>query len=384
MANPLTVSPDVLIWARESALASLQDAADRVAKDQDTIRKWEAGDERPTFAQLERLADEYGVSTNVLLLPTRPDVPDPPPDFRAAGNGREPLSRQARRELRRARQLQSLAAELRLLRPFSVPPFDDPAQAVEAARALLGIDIGTQLSWRNANSAFNAWRQSLDDAGLLVLQYGLPDEGLRGLSLAGDAGRPPVVLVNQSDWINSRIFTLLHELGHMFFGQNGAICDPWRRLADGHAIEAVCNRFAGAVLVPGDHLRSQAEAAAISRQGDVAEVIALLGALANRYRVSSQVIWYRIRDLGLVSDTTFNALWPLLRPPLKRKWTKTTEDDKGGIPRWRLAPSRFGPRLVGAVMESVAHGRLDSTRAMRAFGLGTADLAQLQTPSTSA
>lgn len=48
----------VLTWARERAGLSLEDVANKLHKDQDTIEKWELGEEAPTYVQLEKLAYE--------------------------------------------------------------------------------------------------------------------------------------------------------------------------------------------------------------------------------------------------------------------------------------------------------------------------------------
>jgi transcriptional regulator with XRE-family HTH domain len=97
VAERIPVDPAVLFWARQSALATVAEAAERTGQPDATILGWEAGRARPTYGQLERLADEYGVSVNVLLLPAPPRIPQPPPDFRSPSGGREPISRIARR-----------------------------------------------------------------------------------------------------------------------------------------------------------------------------------------------------------------------------------------------------------------------------------------------
>jgi Zn-dependent peptidase ImmA (M78 family) len=379
MREQIPVAPDVLVWARQSALASLADASERTGQPEATIRDWEAGRSQPTYGQLERLADEYGVSVNVLLLPDRPQVPEPPPDFRAPAGGHERLSRTARRELRRARQLQALLGEVPVLPPPTLPSIrtgDDPAAVV---RGVLGITMDEQFAWRSADVAFTAWRIALGRLGVLVLQHRLPDAELQGLSLPAANGGPPVVFVNQGDWINARIFTLLHELGHLVLAHDGGICDPWRfgpRFSSG-TLESRCNRFAGAVLVPAEGLRARADVHQVASERDDDEAVRLLGVLGNRYRVSGQVMWYRIRELGLVSDDRFSALWPKLRHPVRKKRPVADDEERSGIPRWRLASSRYGGVLLDGLLSAVDRGAVEPTRVLRALSLGTGDLARL-------
>jgi Zn-dependent peptidase ImmA (M78 family) len=379
MREPIPVAPDVLVWARQSALATLADASERTGQPEDTIRAWELGNAKPTYGQLERLADEYGVSLNVLLLPSRPNLPLPPPDFRAPKGQHERLSRVARRELRRARQLQGLLGEVPVL-PLpalpAIPPDADPAVAVRAA---LGVSLAKQRAWKSGDQAFHAWREALARLGVLVLQYRLPDGELQGLSLPATNGGPPVVFINQGDWINARIFTLIHELGHLVLARDGGICDPWRfgpRFSNG-SLENRCNSLAGAVLVPADDFRQQHEVLEVAHESDDAHAIWLLGVLGSRYRVSSQVIWYRVHDLGFVPDDRFAALWPKLRSPVRKKRPPVEDEERSGIPRWKMAGSRYGGELIEGLLGAVNRGALEPARLMRTLNLGTADLARL-------
>jgi Zn-dependent peptidase ImmA (M78 family) len=246
-------------------------------------------------------------------------------------------------------------------------------------RGVLGITIDEQLAWRSADAAFAAWRIALGRLGILVLQHRLPDAELQGLSLPAANGGPPVVFVNQGDWINARIFTLLHELGHLVLAHDGGICDPWRfgpRFSSGN-LESRCNRFAGAVLVPAEDLRARADVHHVASEGNDDEAARLLGVLGNRYRVSGQVMWYRIRELGLVSDARFSALWPKLRHPVRKKRPVADDEERSGIPRWRLASSRYGGVLLDGLLSAVDRGAVEPTRVLRALSLGTGDLARL-------
>ena len=379
MREQIPVAPDVLVWARQSALASAADASERTGQPEDVIGDWEAGRSQPTYGQLERLADEYGVSVNVLLLPARPQIPEPPPDFRAPTGGHDRLSRTARRELRRARQLQVLLGEVRVLPPPALPTVAPGAEPATVVRTALGITLDEQLHWKTADAAFASWRLALGRMGVLVLQHRLPDAELQGLSLPAANGGPPVIFVNQGDWINARIFTLLHELGHLVLAHDGGICDPWRlgpRFSSG-SLELRCNRLAGGVLVPDEDLRTRPEVHQIAAERDNDETIRLLGLLGGRYRVSGQVVWYRIRELGAVSDDRFSALWPKLRHPVRKRRPVVDDEERSGIPRWRLASSRYGAVLLDGLLSAVDRGAVEATRVLRALSLGTGDLARL-------
>lgn len=380
MRELIPVSAEVLVWARRSALASESEVAKGIGRPVETVLAWESGRAQPSYSQLEKLADEYGVSVNALLLPRPPKGQEPPPDYRSAsGRGHEPIGRRTRRELRRARYLQEIVANAKILPPTALPRVRPDQDAADAARTALGVSIERQLAWRSEQEAFREWRAALTRLGVLVFQFPLNVEELRGLSLPAPAGRPPVILVNQSDWPNSRVFTLLHELGHLVLAHQGGICDPWRHgpRASSSSLETRCNRFAGGVLVPGAHLERQDEVQLARTERDSAGRIRLLKALGHRYRVSPQVVWYRMHEKKLVSDAAFRALWPELRPP-PRPRRRADEERDMGIPRWRRAQTGYGSELVSGLLGAADRGALSHVQVIRALNVGVSDLTRLQ------
>lgn len=386
MPERIAVAPKVLVWARRSSLSSEVEAAASIGRPVETIRAWEAGREQPTYGQLEDLATEYGLSINALLLPAPPAVQEAPPDYRStSGRSREPISRRTRRELHRARYLQDLTAELGFLPRTAIPQVQGDVDAATVARKALGITIDRQVEWKTPLQAFRDWRRALNELGVLVLQLPLPLDELRGLSLPAVDRLPPVILVNQSDWPNSRVFTLLHELGHFVLAHDGGICDPWRngpRLSSS-SLEAKCNRFAGRVLVPSADLEQQPEAREIAAETTRAGKLRVLTGLANRYRVSPQVVWYRIRDERLVSDAAFRELWPELRPPVRQRPPKD-KDHQGGLPRWQRTWTGYGADLVSGFLRAADRGAISDGQLIRALNVGVGDVARLQGEISSA
>jgi Zn-dependent peptidase ImmA (M78 family) len=361
-------------------MAALEEVARSVGQPVTLLQDWEAGRSKPTFSQLERLADEYGISLNALLLPHPPPSDDPIPDFRTPSPElREPISRITRRELRRARYLQALLAQVPVLPAFSLPPERDVDRAASIVRQSLGVTVRQQLAWRDAHTALAHWREALNRAGVLVLQCQLPVNELHGLALPREGVGPPVILVNQSDHPNRRIFTLFHELGHLMLQKRGGICDPWRAGPDGVELsrERQCNRFAGAVLLPRDPVQKQREISQIQAATDDQEIIRLLRVLGDRYRVSSQVLWYRLHELGLVTNERFRALWTELYP-FQEAWPLRTREERGGMSRPQRARAAYGPMVLHGLLQAVEQGALGAATLMRALNLGAGDLTSLR------
>ncbi|MFW6164472.1 MAG: ImmA/IrrE family metallo-endopeptidase [Planctomycetota bacterium] len=307
------VNPTVLRWARESAGIEMEAVARRLNVKPETVSNWEDGGASPTLGTLEKLAALYKRSLAALFLPRPPEEPPVPRDFRVLrGGGTAPLSPEARLALREARRVQGVATELAdelgEPRPSVVGSARGrrDAEALAAKeRARLGVSVEQQRRWRSAYAALRQWRAVLEGQALLTLQLPVPLAELRGCSF-GDGGIPTIVL-NSRDAVHARIFTLLHEYAHLLRGTS-ALCIPGPGAEAGGRrgrVEAFCNRFAGAFLVPPEALREDEDVREALRSGNAPQ--ALLGRLSARFRVSREVVLHGLRRARLISSAELEA-----------------------------------------------------------------------------
>jgi Zn-dependent peptidase ImmA (M78 family)/transcriptional regulator with XRE-family HTH domain len=304
------VTPEVLKWARESLDLTVEEVAARLRRSPDGIRQWESGKDAPSVRVLERLASLYRRPLAVFYLPSPPEDAPAPEDFRRLPGGKEPrLSLKARLALRKAQWLQGVASGLvQGLNPLEprarrVLLEQNAAVVARQERKSLGITAAEQLGWKDASVAFRSWRGALERQGILVLQLSFPVEDARGFSLSDT--EVPTVVVNGSDVLPARIFTLCHEYGHLLLKSSG-VClpDPSdeaglpRQLA---AVERFCNDFAGELLVPKTDLLEATQAN--DRSWDAKQI----GSMAKHWKVSRQVIWRRLYAAQLISRAQYWA-----------------------------------------------------------------------------
>jgi Zn-dependent peptidase ImmA (M78 family) len=350
------VNPKVMRWARESAGVSTWEAAARIKVDVSVIRAWEDGSAQPTIGPLRELSEFYRRPLAAFLLRTLPKDPPDPADFRIMkGGSRHLLSRETRQALNRAFELRALAAELERQEPGNrtsgrrvlddeKTPFD--VAAADTRRAL-GIGFDEQRAWTSPNRALNAWRRALEHRGILIFAMTMPKTEVRGFSISGPGG-PPAIALNTADTEPGRIFTLFHEYGHVLMG-TGGICLPSTAI-ERHSLqgrEHYCNRFAGAVLVPEDVLRGMPEALKLGTSPEI-PTDAQIGAIAGAFSVSKHVLWYRLRDTGLISTQRFAAKWPLWS---HQKATPKTKRKGGPKAPVRVLSSR-GLRFTSLVLDA--------------------------------
>src|SRR5690606_27373669 len=116
----------------------------------------------------------------------------------------------------------------------------------------------------------------------------------RGFALADEYA--PLVFVNGADAKSAQMFTLVHELAHIWLGQS-ALTDVGLISRAAQEIESWCDKAAAEFLVPEQQLR------ALWR--DVRHEASPFEVLARGFKVSPIVIGRRALDLRLVSRAVF-------------------------------------------------------------------------------
>ena len=139
----------------------------------------------------------------------------------------------------------------------------------------------------------------LEDAGILSFQFGnVPLKVARGFSVS--ARTLPAVAANSKDAVHGRVFTLLHEIGHLALRQGG-LCDLLEAdsaSSTGPEIEAFCNAVAGAALVPVADLMSRPD---VTGHRGAEWHDDEINPLASRYGVSREVVLRRLLSQGLTT-----------------------------------------------------------------------------------
>lgn len=356
----IDASPEVLVWARRSIGLEPAEASDVAGLPLAELTALESGASRPTLGDLTALARAYYRPVAALLLSEPPKDDGAIVDFRRHRGYRPPrMSPGLHLGLRVARRQRQIASELsaeRLVPPVLANALPDPASLAADERTAMGVSLDQQAGWAHEYAALAAWRRAVERRGVVVLQLSLPSDEVRGFSLAGQ-GMPTIALAS-GEPPAARIFTLLHELGHLLIGRGG-LCAPeaiLRSPAGAEELERYCNRFAATLAVPSEALTRHPAARRIAAIDTVPENRDF-SALRATFKVSNQVLWYRLHEVGLVPRRRYDELW--------RMWARTSIPTRtgggGGHPRARRSLDMYGTRFVGIVLEAAEHG--DITRA---------------------
>ena len=349
----INVKPELLLWARERANMSIDILVRRFPK----YREWESGNVQPTLKQLEKFAKATHAAVGYFFLSEPPDEPLPIPDFRTIGSE---LPRRPSPDLldtlylcqQRQDWYQDFArieSEDRLSFVGSATLSENVESVAARIRNTLDLDLEERRVLPTWTDALRRFIEVADALGILVMVSGIvgsnthrrldPNE-FRGFALVDDLA--PLVFINGTDTKAAQMFTLAHELAHLWLGES-ALSNTELASVPSHNIEAWCNRVAAELLVPLDAVR-----------GEYREKEPLpdaLSRLARRFKVSTLVVLRRIYDVGGLTRHQFRRAYDEELERLRNIPVKS------GGNFYLTQPVRTGQRFTRAVVSSTLEGQ---------------------------
>lgn len=362
------IQPALLTWARERAGKEPADLEHRFPK----LALWEAGEAHPTLKQLQAYATAVHVPIGYLFLPTPPVEQLPIPDFRTMdGRGVVRPSPDLLDMLYACQERQgwfkdyARAVRLPVIEQVGSARLGDPPVAVAAAMSeALGFDLAARAACRTWEEALRLFIAGADNLGILVMVSGvvlsnnnrrLDPEEFRGFALADP--QAPLVFINGADSKSAQMFTLAHELAHLWLGAT-AVSNAGAGPPQGHRREEVwCNAVAAELLVPLAALQVD-----LRPHESLDDAVARL---TRRYKVSSLVILRRLLDAGWLTQARFDVAWAAERARLRA----LAEQAGGGGDFYRTTLARVSRRFARALVESTLEGQTLYRDAFRMLGV---------------
>ena len=365
--NKVAVKPAVVRWARERSGKDMSDLAKRFPK----LPQWEGGEAQPTFKQLERFAKATLTPFGALFLEEPPDDKLPVADFRTL-KGQQP----ARPSAALMTTVQQMQRRQEWMREYLIEAGEEPLAFVGAVtlassrvdtanniRRTLGVDNGWASTHSTWSSALVGLRQAVEEIGVLGVVNGIVEnntrqkldpEEFRGFVLCDDYA--PLIFINGADFTSAQMFTLAHELAHLWLGTDGVF-----NLVDlqpyDNDVERFCNEVAAEVLIPGDELDGC--------WPSVAESAEPFQALARHFKVSPLVAARRVLDRKLMARDDF---YEFLGRYAADERQRSAQQSSGGN-FYNAQRGRVGRRFGSAVIRAAREGRLLYRDAYRLTGL---------------
>lgn len=365
--NRVAINPKLIRWAMDRSGQDDSALVGRFPK----LPQWESSELQPTFKQLEDFAKATLTPFGAFFLPDPPQEKLPVPDFRTMRDQRPKRASaalletiyqmQRRQEWMRDYLIEEGADPLTFIGTVTLA--SSPLAAAESIRRTLGMEDGWAELHSTWTNALLGLRRAVEDTGVLVVVNGvfgnnthqaLDPEEFRGFVLCDRYA--PLIFINGADFKSAQMFTLAHELAHLWLGKDGVFNLPDLQPSD-DVIEKFCNRVAAEVLIPTRELESCWPQ--IKTSGDP------YNALARRFKVSPMVAARRALDHGLISREQFYTFLNAYRAEEKQR----QQGRPSGGDFYRTQEVRVGHRFGGAVIRAARAGKLLYQDAYRLTGL---------------
>lgn len=363
--NRVEVRPELLRWARGRAGLDLERLRGRFPR----LEEWERLDAFPTLRQLEEFAKATYTPLGYLFLAAPPVDALPIPDFRTLSGGRvRDPSPNLLDTIYLCQQRQDWYRDFARIhgegpRSFvgSVSLADDVVDVAGKIRRALGLDLEERRNLSTWTDALRRLVEQADELGILVMASGvvgsnshrhLDPEEFRGFALSDPLA--PLVFLNGADSKAAQMFTLAHELAHIWLGES-AVSNDQALLPSSFETERWCNRVAAELLVPLETIRPE------FRPGS--DLRSEAKRLAGRFKVSTLVILRRIHDAGAIDRGTFGAAYEQEVARLRA----IPRPDGGNF--YLSLGARASRTLTRALVTSTIEGQTSFTEAFRLLGL---------------
>ncbi|MDD2711074.1 MAG: ImmA/IrrE family metallo-endopeptidase [Verrucomicrobiae bacterium] len=362
--NRVEINPKLLRWACERAGFDIAGLSNRFP----LLGAWERGEEQPTLKQIERFAKATFTPIGYLFLQEPPVEKIPIPDFRTVANEHvgHPTPDlldtvyicQQRQEWYRdfARSM----GEEPLAFVGSANVKGDIVTTAATIRSSLGFDVDARRQIPTWTEALRHFIDQADMLGILIMCNGvvhnnnhrhLDPEEFRGFAMADDLA--PLVFINGADTKAAQMFTLAHELAHIWLGES-AVSDSQAASAPEHSVERWCNQVAAELLAPLAILREEFD--------ETAELKDEVRRLARYFKVSTLVILRRIHDLGRLPNEDFRQAYAE-----ELKHLRAIPKRSGGN-FYLTQAARVSKRFAAALVTSTLEGQTLHRDAFRMLG----------------
>jgi len=331
------------------------------------VERWMTGERQPTVKQLQDFARKVHVPYGFLFLPEPPQEEQPIPFFRSIGAEREGISINVRDTIQQMQQRQDwLSSYLRRENYDSLPFVGafNQHHGKDAIIASIQKSLGLTENWANEcpnwEEALKFLTQKIEDRRIIVVFNGVVGNNThrpldvhecRGFVLVNEMA--PLLFVNNKDAKSAQLFTIVHELAHIWLGESAGF-DFRGMLPADDPVEKLCDSIAAEFLVSEVSLR------------EAWEQTHSIKTLSRKFKVSPIVIGRRLMDIGLYSRDQFFTFY--------NNYMRDFEDrnntpESGGGNFYATARMRISPTFARYINQAVKTGNLLYRDAYRLTGL---------------
>lgn len=324
MRTQVDVNADMITWAITRAGYKFHDFTVKFPR----VQEWIDETKKPTVKQLEDFSKKVHLPFGYLFLPKPPEERLPIPFFRTNNPDAVHVSVNVYDTILLMQQRQDWLKEYLKDNEFASLPFvgkfnnaHNPAKIVADIRNVLGLHGEWASEFSTWTDALKHLTYKIEEIGIIIVFNGIVEnntkrpilvEECRGFVLVDELA--PFMFINNSDGKAAQLFTIVHELAHIWTGQSAGF--DFRKLQPANdPIEQLCDKVAAEFLVP---------VASFNRVWQERPDIKYA---ARYFKVSEIVIARRALDTGKITKSQFFTFYEEYS---NREFTKHENQSSGG------------------------------------------------------
>jgi Zn-dependent peptidase ImmA (M78 family)/transcriptional regulator with XRE-family HTH domain len=288
--------------------ADVASAAKLVGVEPNVFAEWEKNGAEVSITEAKKIAKAFHTHWSVFLLKKAVKPITEPVNHRAGYADSANFSNKTMRAYEVARKLldtseeiegRTLIPQLETLARLGATGEDADIMA-HKMRDLLGVTSAEIKTIRGGPyKVYDFWKKKISNLGIYVSEQDMPIEETKAF-LMKDGDRAVIVINKKDGYIYSRVFSLVHELGHMIKGEASAACKVTISAKRSSREEAWCNKFASELLAYDDDVLRETVVDTLKSMKDPAPQ---LRRLANSYKVSFTVMLYKLVRHEKITDS---------------------------------------------------------------------------------
>ncbi|MDR3342722.1 MAG: ImmA/IrrE family metallo-endopeptidase [Treponema sp.] len=360
----VNIAPKVLNWIL--SVASSEGVDDEFFS---CCYQWKNAEKIPTFAKIEDLSKKAHIPLGYFFLKTPPEEPLPLIEYRTIKSAVNPIpSRDLMDTYYQMSAIQTWMRDYLMEAGNDKLPFvgsckDEkyPAKIAASIRSVIGMATDWYTDSRDRTTSFNILRDFFENIGIIILQNGIVGQNthrslsideFRAFTLIDDYA--PLVFINNKDTEGGKIFSLLHEVVHIWLGLHSFFNDNSGIVFDISPLEIICNAVAAELQVPNAHFINE-----WNNQSNLA-IDEKIDNIAKHFRCGSITIARRALDNKYINQSQYEKIVADLTANSKKR-----KDNQGGGDYYNTAKSRYGVPFILALDNSIKEGKTTYTEAFR-------------------
>lgn len=364
MTTAMSIAPEILDWISRSISATSENQ-----KAFSYLEQWKTGEKTPTFNKVEEVSKALHIPFGYFFLRQPPQEDYSFLQYRTIRNDK--YAKPSRELIDTIQDMVSIQDWMHEYvkrtddQPLKIVGSGESDSTVAALATRIRRDLDIEENWyeltSDADAAFKYLREKGEAAGIIIMMNGIAGNNTRR-SLNIEEFRAftlvdiyaPLVFINATDTINGRLFSLVHEMAHVWVGQNSVFNGSGFTLNGQSYIEIKCNAVAAEILVP------KRAFLAIWNNTNSQNSMATICRIARHFKCSTTVVARRALDQTFITQDLYEDV---VAQAIENSCNVRAKSPGGNY--YATMATRIDTRLLFALASSIANGTTLYTEAYK-------------------